>query len=137
MYERLLDKQHKPTYEEYIAYCGNCKNLFEKADDFLTNQLNTEKLMRFPYGNSYGWAIKYFIKNKNVCDVFAEKDAFTVMLKLSDSKFGEIYNEVTPYTREYIDNRYPCGSGGWIHYRVVTEQHFEDAKKMLELKIKK
>lgn len=38
-------------------------------------ELKIEKLMRFPYGNSYGWGMKYFIKNKHVCDIFAEKDA--------------------------------------------------------------
>lgn len=137
MYERMLNKQHEPTLEEFIEYCGNCKNLFEKADVFFIKELKTEKLIRFPYGNSYGWGMKYFIKNKHVCDIFAEKDAFTVMLRLTDAEFGKIYNEVTSYTKEYIDNKYPCGSGGWIHYRVLNEHHLEDVKNMLKLKVKK
>lgn len=73
MYERMLNKQHEPTLEEFIEYCGNCKNLFEKADVFLIKELKTEKLIRFPYGNSYGWGMKYFIKNKHVCDIFAKR----------------------------------------------------------------
>ena len=135
MYERMLDKQQEPTYEEFIEYCGKCKNLFEKVDVFLMEELKIEKLMRFPYGNSYGWGMKYFIKNKHVCDIFDEKDAFTIMLRLTDTKFEKIYNEVAPYTRECIDNKYRCGSWGWIHYRVLTEQNLEDVKKMLQIKV--
>ena len=100
----------------------------------MIKELKTEKAIRFPYGNSYGWGIKYFIKNNHFCDIFAEKDAFTVMLRLTDTKFDEIYNEVNTYTRDIIDNRYPCGKGGWINYRVLTEHHLEDLKKMLSLK---
>lgn len=136
MHERMLDKQHEPTYEEFVEYCGNCKNLFKEADFFLIKELKAEKVMRFPYGKSYGWGMKYFIKSKHICDIFAEKDAFTVMIRLTDIQFEEIYNEVNTYTREYINNKYPCGSGGWIHYRVLTECHLEDMKKILQLKVK-
>ena len=136
MYERMLDKEHKPTYEEFIEYCGKCKNLFEKVDCFLIKELKTEKIMRFPYGNSYGWGMKYFIKSMHFCDIFAEKDAFTVMIRLNDTKFNEIYNEVSPYTRKCIDNRYPCGKGGWLNYRVLNEDNLKDVKKILQLKLK-
>lgn len=134
MYERMLDKQNKPSFEEFSAFCGACRELFEHADDFLTHKLHFEKLMRFPYGNSYGWGMKYFIKSKHICDIFAEKDAFTAMLRLSSSQYDSVYNELLPYTREFIDNKYPCGSGGWIHYRVINQQHLEDLEKMLLVK---
>lgn len=37
MYERLLDKQKQPTFDEFTAHCGDGKRLLEKADVFLTN----------------------------------------------------------------------------------------------------
>lgn len=134
MYERMLNKQAQPSCEEFTEYCGERKALFEKADDFLTNQLLAEKEMRFPYGKHYGWGMKYFIKSKHICDIFAEKGAFTVMLRLADSQFNKIYDESLPETKELIDNKYPCGSGGWIHYRVLTQRQLEDVFKMLRLK---
>lgn len=134
MYERMLDKQNKPSIEEFSAFLGASRELFEQADGFLTHQLKLEKLMRFPYGNSYGWGIKYFIKKKHICDIFAEKDAFTAMLRLSSSQYDSVYHELLPYTKEYIDNKYPCGSGGWIQYRVINQEHLEDLKKMLLVK---
>ena len=31
-------------------------------------------------------------------------------------------------------NKYPCGDGGWIHYRVICQEHYEDIKKLLAVK---
>lgn len=134
MYERMLNKQKQPSYEEFTAYCGDCKALFEKTDVFLTGQLKAEKEMRFPYGSHYGWGMKYHIKTKHLCDVFAENGAFTVMLRLTDAQFNKIYDGALPKTKELIDHKYPCGSGGWIHYRVLDEQQVEDVCKMLRIK---
>lgn len=135
MYERMLEKQHMPTLEEWMQHCGERKTMFTEVDDYLTGELGAERLLRFPYGNRYGWSMKYFNKNKHICDVFAEKDAFTVMLRLTNIQFEKVYDSVTKDTKEYIDKKYPCGQGGWIHYRVLTEQHLSDVKKLLRLKV--
>lgn len=137
MYERMLDKQHKPTWEEFISYCGDCQTLLKEMDFIILNELKCEKLLRFPYGNSYGWGIKYYIKSKHICDLFAEKNAFTIMLKLTNIQFQELYDELSDYAKNLIDDKYPCGEGGWIHYRVLTEQNFEDIKRLLQLKTNK
>lgn len=135
MYERLLDKLSKPTPEQFTRYCGSCKELFLKADEYLTQTLSAEKLLRFPYGNNYGWGYKYFKKSKLICDVFAEKDAFNVMLRLANTQYDAAYSAVSSYTKEFIDNKYPCGSGGYIHYRVLNEDNLEDIKLLLNLKV--
>lgn len=135
MYERMLDKEREPTADEFAAYCGNGKDLFLSLDSFLLKDLNTQKLLRFPYGNRYGWGYKYFVKNRHICDVFAEKEAFTVMLRLSNTQFDSVYDSLLPCSKEYIDNKYPCGAGGWIQYRVLTKGHLEDIKLILRQKV--
>lgn len=87
MHERMLDKQHQPTMDQFLEHCGKARELFQVLDAYLTDDLKTEKMLRFPYGNSYGWGMKYALKSKHICDVFAEKDAFTVMLRLSNKQF--------------------------------------------------
>lgn len=134
MHERMLDKQHQPTMDQFLEHCGKARELFQVLDAYLTDDLKTEKMLRFPYGNSYGWGMKYALKSKHICDVFAEKDAFTVMLRLSNKQFETCYDQLTDDTKEYIDHKYPCGDGGWIHDRVLTEQHLVDIKKLLQLK---
>lgn len=137
MFERILDKQNKPTYDQFVEYCGTQQNLFLNVNNYLIGELNAESMMRFPYGKSYGWGIKYYIKSKHICDVFAEKDAFTVMMRLTNKQFDRLYDELCEYTQNYIDNKYPCGDGGWIHYRVLEKQHLNDIKKLLSFKVQK
>lgn len=136
MYERMLDKANQPTFDEFTIYCGNTRELFLDLDRFLTEELRADKLLRFPYGNKYGWSYKYFIKRKHICDVFAEKDAFTIMVRLDNEQFESIYNDLLQYTREFIDHKYPCSDGGWIHYRVLSKEHTEDIKMILNKKVK-
>lgn len=134
MYERMLDKKHEPTYEEFISHLGITKALFEQLDSYLSLDLETEKQLRFPYGNKYGWGMKYFIKRRHICDIFAEKDAFSVMLRLTNKQFLDVRSGVSEYTKQFIDNKYPCGDGGWIHYRVLSPENLQDIIVMLRLK---
>nr|WP_308623762.1 DUF3788 family protein [uncultured Eisenbergiella sp.] len=137
MYERMLTKQEIPTMEDLVRHCGINGELYRELNDFLAKEWDTQQQIRFPYGNSYGWGVKHSRKNKLICDMFAEDQAFTLMLRMDNRQFEGVYQELLPYTREVIDGRYPCGDGGWIHYRILCREHLEDAKKMLIWKCKK
>lgn len=134
MYERMLDKQRRPTEEEFFTYCGLSEKRLVRLNQFLLENLKNERLLRFPYGNRYGWGMKYFIKSKHVCDVFAEKDAFTVLLRLSSKQLEKEYVHVTDETKSRIDQKYPCGDGGWVSLRVLSDEQLDDAQKLLALK---
>ena len=134
MYERLLNKQVVPTFEELVAYCGENGALFQKLNEQLSQLYGTAQEIRFPYGNHYGWGVAHRKKKKLICDVFAEAEAFTVMLRLSNRQFDSVYEQLQAYTQNYIDNKYPCGEGGWIHYRVLNEEHFNDIMQLLAVK---
>lgn len=137
MYERMLNKQQKPTIEEMTEYCGENAECFTLLNRWLTVSFGTEQRQVFPYGNGYGWGIAHRIKGKLICNVFAENNSLTVMVRLSDKQWGEVYDRVQKYTQEYIDNKYPCGDGGWIHCRITLREHFEDIKILLTVKCEK
>ncbi len=134
MYERMLDKLTMPTIEEMAGYCGENAELFSALNEFLVSTFETEQKVVFPYGNKYGWGIGHYKKKKLMCNIFAEAGAFTVMVRLTNTQYGAIYDSLEKYTQEYIDNKYPCGDGGWIHYRITCKQHLEDIKKVLAVK---
>lgn len=134
MYERMLDKTAVPTIDELTAYCGETAELFARLNDWLNELCGTVKEVVFPYGNKYGWGVAHKKKGKLICNIFAERDAFTVMLRLSNAQFDSIYDKVGAYARQYIDNKYPCGDGSWIHYRVTHLEHFDDMKTLLNVK---
>ena len=134
MYERMLNKQLIPTLEEMATYCSENAQRFSMINDWLTTAFHTEQRVVFPYGNKYGWGIGHYKKKKLICNIFAEDGAFTVMMRLTDVQYAAVYGELKKYTQEHIDNKYPCGDGGWIHYRVICQEHYEDIVKLLEAK---
>ena len=118
MYERMLNKQEQPQYNEMCMHCKECGELFAGLNTWLMETFATHQDITFPYGNHYGWGIAHR----------------TVMLRLSDTQFASVYEQLQPYAKEYVDNRYPCGNGGWIHYRVCEEAHMEDIQRLLFLR---
>ena len=134
MYERMLNKQETPTIEEMTKFCGENSERFSLLNEWLTSAFQTEQKVVFPYGNNYGWGVAHKRKNKLICNVFAEDNAFTVMMRLTDKQCKAVYDQLQKYTQEYLDNKYPCSDGGWIHYRVIREEHFDDIKILLSVK---
>lgn len=135
MYGRMLDKRDPPTRDDMLAHCGRAAGWFDTLDLFLRTEGETDTEIKFPYGNQYGWGIKHSKKGKLLCNLFPETGAFTVMLRLSDRQFASAYGGLLEYSRDIIDHKYPCGSGGWIHYRVQEEEQLEDIRTLLRLKL--
>ena len=134
MYERMLDKSAEPTVEDMSAWCGENAPLFGNLNTWLSSRFATAQTHAFPYGSKYGWCIAHRIKTKLICNVFPEQGAFTVMLRLSDKQFQAAYPLLTPYAQAIVDGRYPCGDGGWIHYRVSEPAHLPDIQQLLTCK---
>ncbi len=134
MYERMLDRQAAPTIEEMTEFCGENAERFRSLNKWLTTSFLTQQKIVFPYGNHYGWGVAHKKKNKLICNIFAEDNAFSVMIRLSDKEYESIYDQLQQYTQDYIDKKYPCGDGGWIHYRITCEEHLNDIQKLLLIK---
>lgn len=134
MYERMLDKLAKPTIEEMAVFCGENAERFSLLNEWLASVFHTDERIVFPYGNHYGWGVSHKVKNKLICNIFAEDNAFTVMMRLSDGQYQTVYSQLQEYARGLIDNKYSCGDGGWIHYRVTEEEQFDDIKTLLAVK---
>jgi hypothetical protein len=135
MYERMLNKQEVPTFDDLIRYSGECGSLWLELDKRLEADFQLSKLIRFPYGNSYGWGVKYSKKSKHICDVFAESGAFTAMLRISDKAMDMLYNDLGGYAKDLWDNKYPCNEGGWIHFRVLDTEGLKDLERIIGAKM--
>ncbi len=131
----MLDKQTTPLFDEMISYCGEAGKLWWELDGYLKDKFEMKGCIRFPYGNKYGWSVKYSLKSKHICDVFAENGAFMVLIRISNDAMNPIYNALSDYTKVVWDNKYPCGSGGWLNYRVTGNEQLHDLMKIIETKV--
>ncbi|WMC93442.1 DUF3788 family protein [Kineothrix sp. MB12-C1] len=137
MYERMLDKQTMPSFDEMISFCGDVGALWIEMDSYLNDKFGIKGNIRFPYGNKYGWGMKYSYKNKHICDTFAENGAFMVLIRISDDAIKPMYNELGDYGKTVWNNRYPCGNGGWLNYRIMSKEQLPDLIKIIHIKINK
>jgi hypothetical protein len=130
----MLDKQTKPLFDEMISYCGEAGKLWLELNEYLKDKLELKDCIRFPYGNKYGWSVKYSLRSKHICDAFAENGAFMVLIRISNAAIEPIYNELSDYAKAVWDNKYLCGSGGWLNYRVTDNNQLQDLIKIIETK---
>lgn len=135
MYERMLDKQTEPSFDEMISYCGESGKLWSGLDGYLKDKLEMKGCIRFPYGNKYGWSMKYSLKSKHICDIFAENGAFMVLIRISNDAMEPMYSALSDYAKVVWDNKYPCGSGGWLNYRITGNEQLQDLMKIIETKV--
>lgn len=137
LYERMLDRTAEPDYDEMAAYCGAAETYFRALNETLSDKHETQRRIRFPYGNTYGWGVKHERKKKHVCDVFAERDAVNLMIRLSNRQIASVYTDLSACGREACDHKYPCGDGGWLHYRIVSEEGLADALRLVAARLQK
>lgn len=137
MHERMLDKTMMPSLDEMQRYCGTAGVFFAAVNAYVAETFATEQKIKFPYGNSYGWCVAHYVGKKLICNVFAERDAISVMLRLTNKQFDAVYGNVSGETQLRIDHKYPCGDGGWLHYRIESQQQMNDVKTLLNSKLAK
>ena len=139
MYERMLDGGHRPSTLESQNTLGMkaCAylNLLETR---LADLYDLRKELRFPFGNDYGWGVKYSHKAVHLVYVFFEQGAFTVMLQIGDARVPLMKESLSSWSekaRTLWENRYPCGEeGGWIRYRILEQEEIEEIIRLIMIK---
>jgi hypothetical protein len=140
MYERLLDKEIVPTEDMINEYVGeNAVKNMNLIKTALEKSFKINLDLKFPYGEKYGWGYRVSNeKNKFLFNIFFEKGSINVMLRteIRTEKEMEQYNRLSEEGKECWGNKYPCGNGGWIHYRVINKKHLNDIGIFLSIKTK-
>ena len=138
--ERFMDKNKVPEPSEIDNLLGrDAVSRLIRLESFLNNNYDVIRELKFPFGNNYGWGYKYSCKNKLMCYVFFEKGSFTVTITIGKGELKKLYQELDnmlPKTKELWENRYLCGDGGWIHYRVENDNELPDIEKLICVKKK-
>ena len=137
MYERMLDNSITPSLAEMTVHYGDSAPFFTALNEWLSDSFALEQKIVFPYGNKYGWGIAHRRKAKLICNVFPECGAFSVMTHLSEAQFQSVYALLSEYAQQHVDHKYPCGDGGWVHFRVTCQAHLSDIQLLLTAKMNK
>ena len=137
MYERMQNKEIEPTLEEMYSVIGpEGVGILDDLEQFLRTSYDIVAEVRFPFGIQYGWGIKFSHRTKHLCYVFPENGSFTVTTQIGAEsvKLEARLDSFLPRTQDLWKHRYPCGKGGWIHYRVLDRKEIEDIKELIRIK---
>lgn len=138
MYERMLNKEIVPTTNDIYKTMGKeATVIFEELNDFMISSYDLSFELKFPFGNKYGWGYKISHKSKHLCYVFFEESAFTVMIQIGKNELKRLYDkfdDLSSKAKEMWEKRYPCGEGGWLHYRVLCNNDLNDIKTLISIK---
>lgn len=102
MYERLIPKNQMPTLEEYLSHIGKEKDLFDAIDAFLVDDLISVRVLKFD-AHSRCWKMNHSANKEYICDIIPEKDAFTIVTRLSEENLKMAYDDVSQYAQKCID----------------------------------
>ena len=86
MYERMLDKQIKPSLEAMADYCGENGERFILLNQWLGKTFETEQQIVFPYGNQYGWGVAHR-KKRTHCDAAPFGPAVQIRLRAAPGRY--------------------------------------------------
>jgi len=135
MYERMLDKSTQPSFEEMLTHVGSTAKLWLELEEYLVDNFGATRTIRFPYGKDYGWGGGYKKKSKHICDIFAEKEAISILMQIKTVSMDRILPDLDKETVALWEDAYPCATGRWIDFRVTTKSQLEDAKKIVGAKM--
>ncbi len=111
----MLDKTVTPSIADMCAWCGENASAFAQLNERIAATFASDQKIVFTYGNRYGWGVAHRKKTRLICNVFAERGAFTVMVHLSDRQCQAVYAGLSEYAQRHVDNKYPSAmAAGFI-----------------------
>lgn len=138
-YQRMLDKEHKPSDKEIADYLGHKAG---EAWAAIVSFLNThyDFLPELDFGGTkYGWSIRYRRSGKSLCTLYPERGAFTILIVLGKkevAQFEEHMNEFSVRFVELFKSARQFHDGRWVWIRILDKSDAEDVRRLLIVKRK-
>ena len=135
-YQRLLNKEEKPTTEEIIKAIGKRSSLWIEIHKYIEENYNFTSELVF-WTKNYGWTIRYKKGGRTICYFFPEKEAFSVLIVLGKEQ-AEIVDltRLNTKIRSVFQNTEQLHDGRWLWVRALTKSDVESIKVLLNAKQK-
>ena len=138
-YQRMLDKEHKPSQEEMLAYLGDrAGEAWRSIVTFLETHYDFAPEVDYG-GGQYGWSTRYRRSGKSLCTLYPEKGAFTILVVLGKrevEQFEQHRAEYSTKTVELFTSARQLHDGRWLWIRVLNESDTQDVERLLVMKRK-
>jgi hypothetical protein len=137
-YQRLLNKEKRPSKEEILKTIGAKSSLWLEIHKFVENNYDFSPELVY-FTKKYGWTIRYRKSGKTLVYFFPEDNAFSVLLVLGSKeseKVDSIKNRLEARITSVFENTEQLRDGRWLWIRVLTKSDVESIKLLLQAKRK-
>ena len=137
-YQRLLNKDQKPSEEEIVNTIAEKLPLWHEMHKFIEQHYNfTPELVFFT--KKYGWTIRYRRSGKTLGYFFPENGAFSVLIvlgKKESEKVDSIKSNLNAQVRSVFETTEQLHDGRWLWIRVLAKSDVESIKLLFQAKLK-
>ena len=135
-YERLLNKEDKPSDEEIIKTIGKSSHLWLEMHKYIKENYDFTSELVF-WTKKYGWTIRYKKSGRTFGYFFPEKGAFSVLMVLGKKEAESInLTKLNKKVKEIFNNTEQLHDGRWLWIRILTKSDVECIKEFLRAKRK-
>lgn len=138
----ILDRSYEPSIKEMGEYIeGDLSKTFEEMIALLERNFKAKSKIDYSVCQGQpGWNLKYKKSGKALCTLYPEKDFFIMLIVLGTKDrelFDIIREDFCGYIQELYDSVRLFNGTKWLMIHVTSELIAEDARKLIELKLKK
>ena len=138
LYQRLLNKDERPSEEEIAKTIGGKSSLWLEMHRFIEESYDVAPELVF-FTRKYGWTIRYRKSGKTLCSLFPEERGFTfhiVLGKKEAEKFEILREDWSPKIRDLFDNTKQLHDGRWLWINQPEVGSLSDLERLLVIKRK-
>ena len=135
-YERILDKECKPTESQMLKWIGKRAMLWSDLREYLVFGYDHPAELDFA-GKKYGWSVRYRKSGKTLATLFPERGGFTALVVLGNkevAKIEECVKKLSKKVRELFENTDQLHDGRWLWIRPSSKADIESIKMLLNAK---
>lgn len=122
------------TIDEIMSF-SSCKEDWINLENKLTEDYYLSKII-IEDSKSAGWGINYRVNDKSLCYIHPERFGLFIAFQIRETEIEKIKDNLSEYALKVWENRYPCGKGGWMWYRLTNSSQIDEVRLLLNSKIK-
>jgi hypothetical protein len=138
-YERMLDKEHKPSEKEILDYLGGkAGEAWAAIVSFLRTSYDFSPELDYG-GTKYGWSIRYRRSGKSLCTLYPEKSAFTILIVLGREEVEQFEEHIDDFGTKFTElfkSAPQFHDGRWLWIRILDKSDTEGIRQLLVMKRK-
>lgn len=136
-YERMLDKDCKPSEKEILDYLGGkAGEAWADVVSFLRTSYDFSPELDYG-GTKYGWSIRYRKNGKSLCTLYPERGAFTVLVVLGKKEAAQVEEYMSEFSMRFVDlfkSARQFHDGRWLWIKILDKSDAEDVRRLLVMK---